>query len=200
MTRGHGSSWLAIFAGVAMLAANASVPASEFRTSDITGQGYGDVLPILVDQDGRARSRDDFKGRTTVLFFGFTHCPDLCPTALSNLALVLDQLGENRDRVQIAFITVDPGRDTPEVLRDYLSGFGPNFVGLTGRADAIRKAAKSFKVFFRKVPLPDGDYTMDHSAVIYVLDPQTRVRLMFTTNRRPEDVAHDILKLLREAS
>jgi protein SCO1 len=200
MTRGRGSSWLAIFAGIAMLAANASAPASEFRTSDITGQGYGDVMPILVDQDGRARSRDDFKGRTTVLLFGFTHCPDLCPTALSNLALVLDQLGEKRDRVQIAFITVDPGRDTPEVLRDYLSGFGPNFLGLTGRANAIRKAAKSFKVFFRKVPLPDGDYTMDHSSVIYVLDPQTRVRLMFTTNRRLEDVAHDILELLREAS
>lgn len=199
MTRGRGSSWLAIFAGMAMLATNASAPASEFRTSDITGQGYGDVMPILVDQYGRARSREDFKGRTTVLLFGFTHCPDLCPTALSNLARVLDQLGKNRDRVQIAFITVDPGRDTPEVLRDYLSGFGPNFVGLTGGADAIRKAAKSFKVFFRKIPLPDGDYTMDHSAVIYVLDPQTRVRLMFTTNRRVEDVAHDILELLGEA-
>jgi protein SCO1/2 len=200
VTRGRASSWLATFAGIALLAANATAPASEFRTSDITGQGYGDAMPRLVGQDSRARSRDDFKGRVTVLLFGFTHCPDFCPTALSNLSVVLDQLGEERDRVQIAFITVDPERDTPEVLRDYLSGFGPNFVGLTGEPVTIRKAAKTFKVFFQKIPLPDGDYTMDHSAVIYILDPQARVRLMFTANRRPEDVAPDILELLHESS
>jgi protein SCO1/2 len=198
MIWGRKSSWTAILLGIAILAATSTASASEFRTSDITGQGYGDAMPTLIDQDGHARSREDFKGRVTVLLFGFTHCPDLCPTALSNLALVLDQLGEDRDRVQIAFITVDPERDTPEVLRDYLSGFGPNFVGLTGEPDAIRKAAKKFKVFFQRVPLPDGDYTMDHSAVIYVVDPQARVRVMFTANRQPEDVAHDILELLRE--
>ncbi|HKM73715.1 MAG TPA: SCO family protein [Stellaceae bacterium] len=198
MTRGHASLRLAIFAGVAMLAVNAAAPASEFRTSEITGQGYGDAMPVLVDQDGRARGRDDFKGRVTVLLFGFTHCPDLCPTALSTLSVVLDELGEERDRVQIAFITVDPERDTPEVLHDYMSGFGPNFVGLTGELLAVRKAAKTFKVFFQKIPLPGGDYTMDHSAVMYVVDPQARVRLMFTASRQPEDVAHDILELLRE--
>jgi protein SCO1/2 len=191
---------LAVFAGVAMLTANAAAPASEFRTSDITGQGYGDGMPRLIGPDGRARSRDDFKGRVTVLLFGFTHCPDLCPTALSNLSEVLDELGEERDRVQIAFITIDPERDTPEVLRDYMSAFGPNFVALTGGAVAIRKAAKTFNVFFQKIPLPGGDYTMDHSAVIYVVDPQARVRLMFTASRRPEDIAHDILELLREAN
>jgi protein SCO1 len=200
MTRRRASPWLAIFTGAAMLAMNVTAQASEFRTSDITGQGYGDGMPILVDQDGRTRVGDDFKGHVTVLFFGFTHCPDLCPTALSNLSEVLDQLGEDRDRVQIAFITVDPERDTPEVMRDYMSGFGPNFVGLTGEPVAIRKAAKTFKVFFQKIPLPGGDYTMDHSAVIYVVDPQPRVRLMFTANRQPEDIAHDILELLREAN
>jgi protein SCO1/2 len=183
-----------------MLAMSVTAPASEFRTSDITGQGYGDGMPILVDQDGRTRGGDDFRGRVTVLLFGFTHCPDLCPTALSNLSEVLDQLGEDRDRVLIAFITVDPERDTPEVLRDYMSAFGPNFVALTGEAVAIRKAAKTFNVFFQKIPLPGGDYTMDHSAVIYVVDPQARVRLMFTASRRPEDIAHDILELLREAN
>jgi protein SCO1/2 len=200
MTRGRGSLLLTMFAGVAMLVANGIASASEFHTSDVTGQGYGDVMPLLVDQDGRVYSRDDFKGRVTVLLFGFTHCPDLCPTALSNLSAVLDQLGEDRDRVRIAFITVDPERDTPEVLRDYMSAFGPNFVALTGEAVAIRKAAKTFKVFFQKIPLPGGDYTMDHSAVIYVIDPQARVRLMFTANRQPEDIAHDILELLREAN
>jgi protein SCO1/2 len=158
------------------------------------------VMPVLVDQNGHARSRDDFKGRVTVLVFGFTHCPDLCPTALSNLSAVLDQLGEDRNHVQIAFITVDPRRDTPEVLRDYMSAFGPNFVGLTGEPDAIRQAAKAFKVFFKKIPLPNGDYTMDHSAAIYVIDSQARVRLMFTANRRHKDIAHDIIELLHEAS
>ena len=200
MTRGRAYSWLATLAGIGLLAANATASASEFRTSDITGQGYGDAMPRLVGQDSRARSRDDFKGRVTVLLFGFTHCPDLCPTALSNLSVVLDRLGEERDRVQIAFITVDPERDTPEVLRDYLSGFGPNFVGLTGEPVAIRKAAKTFKVFFQKIPRPDGDYTMDHSAFVFVLDLQASVRLMSTVNRQPEDIAHDVIALLREAS
>jgi protein SCO1 len=189
-------TWPAIFLGIVMLAASPAAAASEFRTSDITGQGYGDAIPTLVDQNGRTRTREDFKGRVTVLLFGFTHCPDLCPTALSNLAAALDQLGEDRDRVQIVFITVDPERDTSGVLRDYLSGFGPNFIGLTGGAVAIRQAAKTFKVFFQKKPLLDGDYTMDHSAVIYILDPQARARLMFTARRQPEDVAHDILQLL----
>jgi protein SCO1/2 len=200
VTRRRASSWLAIFAGIAVLAAHPTAPASEFRTSDITGQGYGDLIPVLVDQDGRPRGRDNFKGRVTILLFGFTHCPNLCPTALSNLSDVLDQLGEDRDRVQIAFITVDPGRDTPEVLHDYLSGFGPNFVGLTGEPVAIRKTAKSFKVFFQRIPLPDGDYTMDHSAVIFVLDLHASARLMSTVDRQPEDITHDVIALLREAN
>jgi protein SCO1 len=200
MTRGCGSLLLALLAGILMLTATGIVSASEFRTSDVTGQGYGDAFPTLVDQEGRARTREDFNGHVTVLLFGFTHCPDLCPTSLSNLAVVLDQLGEDRDRVQIVFITVDPERDTSGVLRDYLSGLGPNFIGLTGGAVAIRKAAKTFKVFFQKKPLPDGDYTMDHSAVIYILDPQARARLMFTARRQPKDVAHDILQLLHQTS
>jgi protein SCO1/2 len=199
MTRPRASLLPAVFATVAMLAANGIAPASDFRTSDVTGQGYGDVMSGLVGPDGHARSRDDFKGRVTVLLFGFTHCPDLCPTALLNLSAVLDLLGERRDLVQIAFITVDPERDTSEVLRDYTSAFGSNFLGLTGEPDAIRQVAKAFKVFFRKVPLRGGDYTMDHSIALYILDRQARVRLMFTANRQLEDVAHDILELLREA-
>jgi protein SCO1/2 len=200
MTREPTFSLTAIFLGIAMLSAASTAPASEFRTSDVTGQGYGDAFPTLVDQEGRARTREDFKGHVTVLLFGFTHCPDLCPTSLSNLAVVLDQLGEDRDRVQIVFITVDPERDTSEVLRDYMSGFGPNFIGLTGEPLAIRRAAKTFKVFFQKKPLRDGDYTMDHSTVIYILDPQARARLMFTAKRQPEDVVHDILQLLHQTS
>jgi protein SCO1/2 len=200
MTRPRASLLRAAFAGIVMLAATCIAPASDFRTSDITGQGYGDVMSGLVGPDGRARSRDDFRGRVTVLLFGFTHCPDICPTALLNLSAVLDQLGEDRGLVQVAFITVDPERDTPEVLRDYTSSFGSNFVGLSGNVAAIRQVAKAFKVFFQKIRLPGGDYTMDHSVAIYVLDKRARARLMFTANRQLEDVAHDILKLLREAS
>jgi protein SCO1/2 len=187
-------------AGLAMLAVNAAASASDFRMSDVTGQGYGDVMSGLVGPDGRVRDRDDFKGRVTVLVFGFTHCPEICPTTLLNLSAVLDRLGEDRGQIQIAFITVDPERDTPEVLRDYTGEFGPDIVGLTGDPSAIRRVAKGFKVFFQKVPLPGGDYTMDHSVAIYALDKRARVRLMFTINRQLEDIAHDMLELLREAN
>jgi protein SCO1 len=200
MTRPHASLLLALLVGVAMLAATGIASATDFRTSDVTGQGYGNVISGLVGPEGRAHSRDDFKGRVTVLLFGFTHCPDICPTALLNLSMVLDQLGEKSSLVQVAFVTVDPERDTPEALQDYMSSFGPNFVGLTGETDAIRRVAKAFKVFFQKVPLPGGDYTMDHSVAIYALDKHARTRLMFTMNRPLEDIAHDILQLLREAS
>jgi protein SCO1 len=199
MTRPRASLLLALFIGVAMLAATGIALATDFRASDVTGQGYGDVISGLVGPEGRAYIRDDFKGRVTVLLFGFTHCPDICPTALLNLSAVLDQLGEKSSLVQIAFVTVDPERDTPEVLEDYMSSFGPNFVGLTGQPDAIRRVAKAFKVFFQKIPLPGGDYTMDHSVAIYALDKDARVRLMFTMNRPLEDIAHDIFELLREA-
>jgi protein SCO1 len=200
MTRPRASLLLALLVGVAMLAGTGTAPAIDFRTSDITGQGYGNVISGLVGPEGRAYSRDDFKGRVTVLLFGFTQCPDICPTALLNLSAVLDQLGEKSSLVQIALITVDPERDTPEVLEDYMSSFGPSFIGLTGEPDAIRRVAKAFKVFFQKVPLPGGDYTMDHSVAIYALDKDARVRLMFTLNRPLEDIAHDIFELLREAS
>jgi len=199
MTRPRASLLLSLFVSIVMLAATGIASATDFRSSDVTGQGYGNVISGLVGPEG-AHTRDDFKGRVTVLLFGFTHCPDICPTALMNLSAVLDQLGEDRGLVQIAFITVDPERDTPEVLQDYMSSFGPNFVGLTGEPDAIRQVAKAFKVFFQKVPLPGGDYTMDHSIAIYALDKHARVRLMFTMNRPLEDIAHDILELLREAS
>jgi len=191
-------SWPAIFFAIALLTSAPSASASNFRTSDVTGLGYGDAFPTLLDQNGRPRTRDDFKGHVSVVDFGFTHCPDLCPTTLANLAQVLDKLGAERDRAQVDFVTVDPERDTPGVLREYLSGFGPNFVGLTGTPASIRKAAQTFKVFFQKRPLPGGDYTMDHSALIYILDPQGRVRLMSLDNRAPADIAHDILLLLND--
>jgi protein SCO1/2 len=200
MTRSRASSLLTLFASIAVLVATGIALGTDFRTSDVTGQGYGDMISGLVGPESRAYSRDDFKERVTVLLFGFTHCPDICPTALLDLSAVLDQLGEKSSLVQIAFITLDPERDTAEVLQDYMDSFGPNFVGLTGGPDTIRRVAKAFKVFFQKVPLPGGDYTMDHSVAIYALDKQARVRLMFTINRPLEDIAHDILELLREAS
>jgi protein SCO1 len=195
------SCWLLpVFAVISWFAANNVGSAADFRMSDITGQGYGGVISGLIGDDGHTRSRDDFKGRVTVLLFGFTHCPNVCPTALVNLSAVLDLLGEDRDLVQIAFITVDPARDTPEILHEYTGAFGPNFVGLTGETNAIRQVARAFKVFFQKKLLPGGDYTVDHSIAIYILDKQARTRLMFTANRKIEDIVHDILKLIRETN
>jgi protein SCO1/2 len=194
-----GSSPSACIIGLALvlfLALGGSAPAAEFRTSDITGQGYGGPLTGLVAQDGIPRSIEDFKGEVTVLLFGFTHCPDVCPISLLRLSQVMDLLGEERDRVRVAFVTIDPERDRPEVLREYLGSFGPNFLGLTGPPQAIRQTARDFKVFYQKVGFTEADYTMDHGIAHYVIDPQARVRLMFTPAQRVEDVAHDILALL----
>ena len=198
MTRPCASPLLAMFTIISWLAANHIAGAADFRLSDVTGQGYGGPISGLVGEDGRPHGRDDFKGRVTVLLFGFTHCPEVCPTALLNLSAVLDRLAEDRDLVRIALVTVDPARDTPEVLGEYMGAFGPNFVGLTGEPGAIRQTAKAFRVSFQKVPLPGGDYTMDHSVATYILDKQARTRLMFTADRKPEDIAHDILELIRE--
>ena len=155
----------------------------------------------LTSQDGGELKLADLRGKVVAVTFIFTRCIDTCPVLTPMMSFVQDRLGSDFGaRIVFVSITVDPERDTPEVLRDYVSGFGRNFVGLTGEPVAIRKIAKTFKVFFQKKPLPDGVYTMDHSAVIYILDPQARARLMFTAKRQPNDVAHDILQLLHQTS
>src|SRR5205814_4536839 len=134
----------------------------------------------LIDQNGKPVSDADLKGKWQLVFFGYTHCPDACPTALNEIALALDRLGARRGEVEVVFITVDPERDTPEVLKSYVASFDAPIIALTGAPDAVAQAARAYRVFYAKHPLPDGGYDMDHSAVIYVMNPEGRFTATFT--------------------
>ena len=150
----------------------------------------------LVNQDGRTVTEKDFKGKPYLVFFGFTHCPEICPTTLFEISEVLGKLGPDAARTAALFISVDPARDTPAVLKDYLSSFDKHLVGLTGDEAAIKKVAKEYRVFYRKVPLKNGDYTMDHSAVVYLMDKQGQFVAPFSLKRKPEVAAADLRKYL----
>ena len=170
--------------------------APSFKAIDITGADYARELS-LTDPDGKRRSLAEFKGRVVVVFFGFTQCPDVCPTTLVELAAVKKQLGADGDKVQGIFVTVDPERDTPELLKAYVDNFDAGFVALRGTPEETLAAAKRFKVFFAKVPgKTEGTYTIDHTAGSYVFDPQGRVRLFTRHGTGPEALAHDMRLLL----
>ncbi|MFY8084649.1 MAG: SCO family protein [Rubrivivax sp.] len=170
--------------------------APSFKGIDITGADYARELP-LTDPDGKRRSLAEFKGRVVVVFFGFTQCPDVCPTTMVELAAVKKQLGADGERVQGIFVTVDPERDTPELLKAYVDNFDADFVALRGSPEETLAAAKHFKVFFAKVPgKTEGSYTIDHTAGSYVFDPQGRVRLFTRHGTGPEALAHDLRLLL----
>ena len=168
-----------------------------FKGVDVTGQGYDGEFRLL-GHDGKARTRTDFPGKVVVMTFGFTRCPDVCPSSLATLAAAADALGEDRKRVQGVFITVDPERDTPALLAKYVTAFEPTFLGLAGDLAATRRAARGFKVFYQKVPTSNGDYTMDHSTGYYVIDRRGRTRLMLRYGQSAADMAYDIRLLLRE--
>lgn len=146
----------------------------------------------LTDQDGRTITDQDFKGKPFLVFFGFTHCPDVCPTALFDMSEVLRALGKDADRVSALFVSVDPERDTPAVLKDYLSSFDPHLRGATGTADEIAAISRDYRVYAKKVPLEGGDYTMDHTALIYLMDKDGRFVAPFNLKRRPEESAADL--------
>ena len=150
----------------------------------------------LIDQNGQPLTDRDLKGEPYVVFFGFTHCPDVCPTTLMELSDVLDKLGPDAARIGALFITVDPERDTPAELKDYLSSFNPRFKGLTGDLAAIAQVAKSYRVYMKKVPLDNGDYTMDHTALVYLMDKNGKFVAPFNLKRRPEDAAADLRRYL----
>jgi protein SCO1/2 len=150
----------------------------------------------LVDQNGKPFGDSDLKGKWHLVFFGYTNCPDTCPTALNEMALALDRLGRERDDVGIVFITVDPERDTPEVLKPYVANFDAPIVALTGSADEVAQAAKAYRVYYAKHPRADGGYDMDHSAVIYVMDPQGRFAATFTPDSTAQAIAERLQKLL----
>jgi protein SCO1/2 len=165
-----------------------------FKGVDITGASYSFALP---DQNGQVRTPADFKGKVMAVFFGYTQCPDVCPTALAELAQVKKALGKDGDRLQAVFITVDPERDTPQLLKSYVGSFDPGFVALRGTPEQTAAVAKDFKVFFAKAPgkTPDS-YTVDHTAGTYLFDPQGRVRLFERYGGGSEVLAADIKALL----
>jgi protein SCO1 len=150
----------------------------------------------LVDQNGKAFSDADLKGKWSLIYFGYTHCPDACPTTLNAIAIALDDLGPKRDAVRPVFITVDPERDTPEVLKSYVTSFDAPILALTGTPAEVAQAAKDYRVYYAKHPEPGGDYSMDHSSVIYVMDPEGRFTATFTPESSPEDIAARLKKLL----
>ena len=150
----------------------------------------------LVDQNGKTVTDADLKGKWSLVYFGYTHCPDACPTALNDIAIALDQLGAKRDAVRSVFITIDPERDTPEVLKDYVASFDAPILALSGSSEEIARAAKAYRVYYAKHPEPGGDYSMDHSSVIYVMDPEGRFTASFTHQSTPEEIAERLKKLL----
>jgi protein SCO1/2 len=150
----------------------------------------------LVDQSGREVTDRDFKGRPFLVFFGFTHCPDVCPTALFEISEILRALGPDAERTRALFITVDPERDTPEKMKEYLSSFDPHLVGLTGDPSAVAAVAKAYRVYYKKVPLDQGGYTMDHTAIVYLMDKQGRFVAPFSLKRTAEAAAADLRKHL----
>jgi protein SCO1/2 len=150
----------------------------------------------LTDQNGQVVTEQNMKGKPTLIFFGFTRCPDVCPTSLFELSQVLAAMGGDADRVNAYFVSVDPERDTPASMKDYLSSFDPHLKGLVGTVEATEKIEKAYRVYAKKVPLKDGDYTMDHTALIYLMDKDGSFVAPFNLKRKPEDAATDLKRYL----
>ncbi|HSN38721.1 MAG TPA: SCO family protein [Burkholderiales bacterium] len=190
---------LLLFAAFLFAGCDKSGPAApKFMLTDVTGANFGKEF-ALTDHNGKPRTLADFRGKVVVIFFGFTHCPDVCPTTLAELATVAKELGKDADRMQVLFVTVDPERDTPEVLRQYVPSFNPSFLGLYGDAAATARTAKEFKIFYQKQTLKSGDYSVDHSAGTYILDQQGRLRLFAQYGQGAPAFLHDIRILLQSS-
>lgn len=186
---------LVLFTALAAALAACSKAKPEFQAIDITGATYATRLE-LPDVDGKPRSLAEFQGKVPVVFFGFTQCPDVCPAAMAEISEARRRLGADGAKVQPIFVTVDPERDTPEILKAYVGSFGTDVLALRGTLEQTTAAAKEFKVFFAKVPGKDGSsYTIDHTAGLFVFDPQGRVRLFARYGAGGEALAQD-LKLL----
>jgi protein SCO1/2 len=179
---------------------SAPPPASSFRGIDITGASYASALS-LPDADGKVRTLAEFKGKVLVVFFGFTQCPDVCPTTMAELAEVKKRLGPDGERIQGIFVTLDPDRDTPPLLKAYMQGFDPSFIALRGDAQQTAEAAKAFKVFYAKVPgKTENSYTIDHTAGAYLFDAQGRVRVFTRHGSGADMLQHDLQQLLQQKS
>jgi len=150
----------------------------------------------LTDQNGKTITDRDLKGRPSLVFFGFTHCPEICPAALFDISEILTKLGPDASKVNALFITVDPERDTPAVLKDYLSSFNPRLTGVGGDAEQLAAVAKAYRVYYKKVPTKDGDYTMDHTAIVYLMEKNGQFVAPFSLKRKPEEGAAELRRYL----
>jgi protein SCO1/2 len=177
------------FAAIALIA-GPQLTSSKLQVAAIGGPFQ------LTDQNGKTVSDQDMKGKPFLVFFGFTHCPDVCPTTLFDVSQVMQNLGADADRIAALFITVDPERDTPASMKDYLTSFDPHLRGLTGDADALAKVAKEYRVYYKKVPLDGGDYTMDHTAIVYLMDKDGHFVSPFSLKRKPDVAAAELRKYL----
>jgi protein SCO1/2 len=187
----------AIFVAIFLLLGCSQKQAVSFKNTDVTGLDYAKDF-ALTDHTGKPRTLADFKGKVVAIFFGYTQCPDVCPTTMIELANAMKQLGPLSDRVQVLFVTIDPERDTQDLLSKYVPVFDPRFLGLRGDAAATEKVAKEFRVFYQKVPGKEpGSYTMDHTAGTYVFDTQGRIRLFIRNGQDTEALVHDLKILLQ---
>jgi len=186
---------LTVLAMAALLAACGN-DAPKFQLTDVTGAEFGREFQ-LTDHTGKPRTLAGFRGKVVMIFFGYTQCPDVCPTTLAEMAVVASELGKDAERLQVLFITVDPERDTPALPSKYVPAFHPGFLGLSGDADAIARTAKEFKVFYQKQPLPGGGYSVDHSAGTYIYDTAGRLRLFAGYGQGAPKMLHDIRLLLQ---
>ena len=180
----------AFVAGLALFAGAFVIAAGNLSTSP--GPSAIGGAFTLTDQDGKPITEAALKGRPSLVFFGYTHCPDVCPTTLFDISEVLRSLGPDAARTTALFITVDPERDTPAVMKDYLSSFDPHLKGLTGDSTAVAKVTSEYRVYAKKVPLKDGDYTMDHTALVYLMDRDGKFVAPFNLKRKPEEAAADL--------
>jgi protein SCO1/2 len=186
-------------AALALSLAACAPSGPRFNSTDITGADYARDFR-LTDHTGKVRTLADFRGKAVVVFFGYTRCPDVCPTTMVELKQVVEKLGADGQKVQVLFVTLDPARDTPKLLAEYVPSFDPGFLGLYGDADTTAKTAKDFKVFYQKVPGKTADsYTLDHTAGSYVFDPQGRLRLFVRMGGDTAPLVADLKTLLAGA-
>jgi len=168
----------------------------KFISTDISGADFPKPL-TLTDHTGKLRTMSDFKGKAVVLFFGYTHCPDVCPTTMSDLKNAMKLLGDKSDQVQVLFVTVDPARDTQEVLAQFVPSFDKRFIGMRGNAQETKETLENFKIFYSKVEgKSENDYTIDHSAGMYAFDKAGKIRLYMAYGMKPAEIASDVSKLL----
>lgn len=175
-----------------------TAPRLEFTNTDLTGLPYAKDF-ALTDHNGKPRTLADFKGKVVLMFFGYTQCPDVCPTTMAEMSAAMKELGPQADQVQVLFVTVDPERDTQQLLAEYVPAFDKRFLGLYGTAEQTAAVGKEFKVYYAKVPgKTPGSYSMDHTAASYVFDKQGKIRLLVRAGQGPAPIVHDLKLLLAQ--